>query len=354
MNKIVLERLMKEQDYPCVSVLMPTYRTAPDYHQNKTLLKKLIREAEDRLQKELSKKDTQTYIDKLKNLAEEVDVSRTKNGLALFVNDNYFEKIDLPFPVKERVVIDKTFVTRDIIMSINRSISYYIIVLSLDKVRLVQCVRDEAFEIEQKEFPMYSELGDYNLNPNDLSREKEKVVKDFFRQVSKRLQDLTKADNQSFVVMGVEKNLGFFHEVANIKDYTIADFEGSYVDKSAHDIGKKVWPMVKEVMSKRRNNIIKELEEAVDNGKYITDIHQIWRFANDGRIRTLIAEESYSQSCRMNEDNSLTLIDEPEKGMIYDAVDEIAEMAINKGGNVVFVDDGLLKEYNRIGAILRY
>ncbi len=354
MDKLALNRLMEAQEFPCISILLPTYRTAPDYHKNGMVLKKLVREAENRLESELSKREAKPYIEKLNELAEKVDISKTLDGLALFVNSNNAEIIDLPFPVKERVVIDKTFATRDIIMTINRGIRYYALVLSIEKIRLIQCYRDEAVEIEKHGFPMYSNLDFYELNPSDLSQEKARIVKDFFRKASRALQDLLKKENQSIVVMGVEKNLGFFREVANLEDSIINYIEGSYVGVSAHDIGKKVWPAVKETMMKKRNESVSELEKAVSSGKYAGYLENVWRFANEGRVSLLLVEESYHQSCRLNQDNTITPLDEPEKGMIDDAVDEVAEIVLNKGGKVVFVNDGLLKDFNRIAAVLRY
>jgi len=354
MNQIVLKQLMEEQGYPCISLLLSTYRTAPDYHKNEVKIRKIIREAEERLLKEMTKREAQPYIDRLKKLAEKIDISRTMDGLALFVNERYSEKVDLPFPVRERVVIDKTFATRDIIMTVNRGISFYTLVLGIDKVRLLQCYRDEAVDVEQKGFPMFSELDFYELNPTDLSRERAKKVKEFFSRVSRVLKELNNFEKQPLVIMGVEKNLGFFREAAGLDKSVIASIEGSYITESAHDIGKKVWPRVKEIVSQKRNESVKDLEAAVGAGKYASEISNVWRFANEGRVRLLLAEENYHQSCRLNDNNTILPINKPEKGMIDDAVDEIAEMVLNKGGDVVFTDDGVLKDYNSIAAVLRY
>ena len=44
-----LKSLMQKKETPCVSIYMPTYRTAPETKQNPLRLKNLIREAEERL-----------------------------------------------------------------------------------------------------------------------------------------------------------------------------------------------------------------------------------------------------------------------------------------------------------------
>jgi len=51
----------------------------------------------------------------------------------------------------------------------------------------------------------------------------------------------------------------------------------------------------------------------------------------------------------------LILTDEMDKpGVMEDAVDEVIENVIAKGGRVVFVNNGSLEKYNRIAMILRY
>jgi hypothetical protein len=60
----------------------------------------------------------------------------------------------------------------------------------------------------------------------------------------------------------------------------------------------------------------------------------------------------------MNEYPSVSIFSPAEDasapGVIDDAVDEVIEEVMAKGGSVVFVDDGALEQHQRIAFILRY
>lgn len=356
MDKQLLNRLMQEKEYPCVSIIFPTYRTAPDNQKNGIRLKKLIREASEKLESELGKKDAKELTDKIKDIASKVDISRTLDGLALFVNSNVSEMVDIPFRVRERVILDKTFATRDLIMGVNRGTHYYILDLSLRKARLLSCFRDQAHEIKENGFPVESEFDMLELNPTDFSREKEKQIKEFFNKVDKLFLSKYNVERTKLVLAGVQKNLSLYHDVADMEDVIFEQIEGNYENVSAHDLGKKAWSVVREKTKQERHNALNELQRAVSAQKIASGISEVWRFANEGRVNMLVVEQEYHVSAGLEDDNSLVLDTSnlPDKNIMPDAVDEVAEIVIDKGGKVTFVDDGTLGSYHKIAAVLRY
>jgi len=357
MDQIVLKRLLSTGDYPCVSILMPTHRTAPENQKDAIRLKKLCREAEDRLIAEFPKKDVEPILENLKTLVDGIDTSLNLEGQALFISKSIAEKIDLPFKVLERVVINHSFAIRDIIMGINRSPHYFTLVLSANKARLFESNRDQLTEVFTNGFPMISDLPLYEFNPTDLSREKEKKLKDFFNRVDKAYHDMDKSGSMMLTLVGVQKNIGYFREVTNRRNQIIAWLEGNYDDKSAHEIGKHIWPLVKEHIDHIRHNVLKELNNAVGAHKYVSGLNEVWRMADEGRMRLLIVEEGFRQMALLNNDNSLVIAEGTpfqSRGYLNDVVDDVAEKVIETGGRVVFVDDGSLKEHQRIAAVLRY
>jgi hypothetical protein len=70
----------------------------------------------------------------------------------------------------------------------------------------------------------------------------------------------------------------------------------------------------------------------------------------------LLVEENYHQPARIAADGvTLTLVDDPTPpDVVDDAVDEIISLVLEKGGRVVFVDDGALPQHQRIAVMLRY
>ncbi len=356
MDKSLLNKLMEVKEYPCVSILLPTHRTAPDNQKNAIRLKKLVRQASDMLEKDLGKRESKGLVDKIGKLAAKVDISRTLDGLALFVNKDIEQMVDIPFRVKERVIIDKTFATRDLIKSINRGTDYFVLDLSLHRARLISCFREQANEITQNGFPMQSEFEMLELNPSDFSREKKKQIKEFFNRVDKVFLSNYQLDSTKLVIASVQKNLSLYREAADSKGIIYDQLEGNYEATSVHDLGKKAWEVVREKNKKERHSALNEIQNAISAQKLASGITEVWRFANEGRIDMLVVEEDYNISAASGNDNNIILdvSDFPDKDIMPDAVDEVAEIVVNKGGKVVFVDNGTLSKYHKIAAILRY
>ena len=356
MDKSLLNKLMEVKEYPCVSILLPTHRTAPENQKNAIRLKKLIRQASDMLEKEFGKRESKGLIEKIEKLASKVDISRTLDGLALFVNKDIEQMVDIPFRVKERVIIDKTFATRDLIKGVNRGTSYFVLDLSLHRARLISCFRDQATEITQNGFPMQSEFEMLELNPTDFSREKKKQIKEFFNRVDKMFLSNYHYGDTKLVITGVQKNLSLYREATDSKGIIYEQLEGNYEATSVHDLGKKAWELVREKNKKGRHTALNEIQNAISTRKLASGINDVWRFANEGRVNMLVVEEEYHISAASGADNNITLDISgfPDKDIMPDAVDEVAEIVVDKGGKVVFVDNGTLGKYQKLAAILRY
>ena len=355
MNQLILNKLLKIKEYPCVSILLPTYRTVPDNQKTAIRLKKLAKEAEEKLLEKMSKREANDLIKNIHKLAESVDTRNNLDGLALFISKDVVKKVDLPFTVRERVIIDETFATRDIIKGINRSITYYVLEISLYGARLFSCIRDEAHEIDDFDFPVKSAYDDFYLNPKDMSREKEKWVKEFFNKVDKQFQSLYNEHPQPLILAGVTKNLAFFREVCDNKAVIAAILEGNYEEAKAHEIVKKAWPLMKSLKQTERDSSVKELQDAIGAHKSAFDIADIWRYAIEGRVNTLLVEDDYEKKAYLNDKNDIVLENsKPEYRVMEDAIDELAEIVVEKGGNIVFLENGQLNKYGKIAAILRY
>ena len=351
-----MKKLMEVKQYPCVSILLPTHRTAPDNQKNAIRLKRLVKQASDMVEKELSKKDSKLLAGKIKNLASRVDISHTLDGLALFVSSDIEEMVDIPFRVKERVIIDKTFATRDLIKTSNRGTNYFILDLSLNRARLLSCFRDQATEIKDNGFPMESEFDMLELNSTDFSREKRKQIREFFNRVDKAFLSKYNFDNIKLVIAGVKKNLSLYRDAADSKEIIYEQLEGNFESTSVHDLGKKVWEIVRGKNKKERHKALNEIQNAISANKLASGISEVWRSAMEGRVSLLVVEEDYQVSAALGDNNSLILdiSDIPGKEIIPDAVDEVAEFVVDKGGKVVFVDNGTLGKYHKVAAILRY
>ena len=170
----------------CITVILNTHRTKPDNQKDPILLKNLIKEAEQRLLADENKKDAQKLIQRLAELESKIDHSHNLESLILFVNEDIAEYTRLPIAVENRVVIDHTFATRDLVRALHLETSYYVLVLSRQVVHFIEAFNDKVvaeagspFPIENNEF--------YSTHKAELSNASRQtsLVAEFFNRVDK-------------------------------------------------------------------------------------------------------------------------------------------------------------------------
>ncbi len=359
MNK-KLNRLKKIQAENCVTIILNTHRTAPDNQKEVITLKNLIKEAGDRLHETLDKKEAEKILESLTKVEASIDHSHNLDSLILFVNvaENIAEYIRMPVPVTDRVVIGDTFATRDLLRAVHLKSSYYVLVLSQQKVRLLQAMNDELVHEFTEVFPL--ENKGFKTNPgleSTFAARQTNLTNEFFNLVDKEVNKVRKENALPVLICTDEAN---FHEYLKIADEKESIFEmslnGNKLEEKAGIIVKEAWPMIKAEIEKQNNSRKQELDQAVGTGRFLSDVNEISNAIKEGRVQTLFVQQGLFQPAVL-ENDFIKIIgenDEKPKQMIDDIYDELIEMNMDYNGDTVFLPEGYLKEFNGFGAITRY
>jgi hypothetical protein len=356
-----LRQLQAVNEYPSVSILLPTHRTSPDNKQDPIRVKNLVTETKNRLLGEFSAREMEPLFTKLDALVEGVDYEHLLEGLALYVNKDTARAFTLPFTVTERVVVDPTFATRDLVFALNRTPRYYVLALSENDTRLFEGFGASVEEIRGGGFPMRhggpggaSNLpGGPGVNPSAV---RDQAHRDFFRNVDEKFGAFQTEEKLPLVVAGVDRYLAFYWEVSRSPDDIAGTVEGNYDHATEPEIAQLVWPVTQGYLAQRRTDALERLADAVGAQRSSSTIGEVWRMAKEGRGDTLLVEQNYHYPATVDETGMILspAEDATASGVIDDAVDEVIEEVMAKGGNVVFVDDGALEQHQRIALILRY
>lgn len=361
MNRHDVHLLQHVKNSPCVTITLPTHRTAPDNKQDPIRVKNLVKQAVERLMDGYLQHDIEPIRMRLKQLMEGLDYRNMLDGLALFASSDFSRAIHLPLALKERVVVGDSFFTRDLVFAMNRTPRYWVVVLSEKPTRLYEGQRDELIEVQDGGFPLiHAGPGGKEPLPGGFGIQKsayrDERHRQFFRQVNEALEPFLASDPLPLVVVGVNRYLAFFDEVTNSKDSILTTLEGSHDKTSPHELAKLIWPLVKNSLDQKRTEILSELEKAISDRKFVSTVGEVWRLANEGRGKILLVEEGFHFPARVDETGKILIpednVDAP--GVMDDVVDRIIETVLEKQGQVVFLDDGQLKLHRRIVLILRY
>lgn len=352
-----LNHLQSLVKVPALSILLPTHRTSPDNKQDPIRVKNLVDEARERLAAEFSQRDLESLLQQLDTLVNDINYPHTLDGLALFVSHDFAKLYNLPFTVPARVVIDQTFATRDLVYGMHREQRYWVLLLSQGSTRLLVGTGETLEEVHDENFPMPM-TGPGATAPLPYSADSSYLDdrhRRFFQQVDSAFTTYAKAESLPLVVGGVDRQASFFQEVSQHATAIAGTLSGNFDKATLPELTPQVWSIIQSVRAENRSRALQELDNAMGAQKVVSTIEEVWRLAQDGRGKLLLVEKNYHVPAIVTENGGLELVEQVGGVQVMDdAVDEIIEVVLAKGGEIVFVDDGALTEQHHIALILRY
>lgn len=357
-NRADLEQLQKPREYPAVSLLSPLQRHRPGNGDDPIRLRDLVDRVRRRLDAELGARESTPVIRRLEEGVAAIDLRNPSDGVAVFVTPAETHVLALPFTVPERVVVDSTFETRDLARGLARSPRYRVLALAEKPTRLFEGTHSTLSEIRTGGFPMFVEgargepleSGGYVTHASRT----EEQHRQFFRRVDRALAELAGTEPLPIVVAGPERDLAYFDDVTEHGDWIVGRLVGSHAVTAPDRLAHLADPVVDEYLAGQRARIVLELVEAVGSARAIVGIKPVWERAVEGRGRVLVVEEDFEYPARIVDGGLEPAGDVDAPEVVDDAVDELVEIVLGEGGEVVFVEPGGLGEHGPVALLLRY
>jgi hypothetical protein len=351
-----LRHLRQTASDPSISILLNTHRTFPDNKQDEIVLKNLVQEAETRLLAAHEKRDILPVIEKMKNLAEDIDHQYNLDGLALFVNREAAEFVRLPVRVTDRVSISPGFAVREIVRAINQTERYYILCVSQQKARLLEAKNDQLTqEINSDDFPMLNEtLYSTQALDRSLAGVEENYIREFFNRVDKAFGKHYKANPLPTILISDAQNHSHYRHITDIPDALVAFLHGNHDNDKPHELIAAAWPVMHTYNASQQDEALQQLDHAQSHQKALSNIQDIYLAARDGRAELLLVEKNFLQPAVVSGDSVKIVSDQNTPGAVDDIVDDIIEMVMDNGGNIAYLDPGKLDNYQKLALVVRY
>lgn len=368
MNRVEIRSLIQENNEWCVSILIPTSRTSPDRRVDTEVLKKSINHSKFLLSKKnLPIGVYDTMADSIDKLATQVDPVHASEGLGLFVSPDIARLVHFPFPIKEKVIVDKTFETRDLYFLEQFSKPYYVLKLTKNEANLFLLETGTvAREITNNHFPIR------NSNEYEYARpsigtsfgyarkgfEKDKSMlnktrqEPFFREVQQNV--LSYAKSTDLLITGSKTVLSNFESVNDNRLKIKAKIIGSF--KERNDLFARARATYFECKHQEIQSLIDSLDELAGMKKVASGIREVWAAAKAGKGDVLLVEKDFRKVGYILQSGEQVSLSVPlsKHETIPDLVDHVIETINDKGGRVVFTEDHQLEKLDHIALILRY
>ena len=337
MNRALLADLQLQRCYPSVTLLMNTTPRMVLSSSEVATARRLAQHARLRLDGDASDETKAALCDRLDELIDEQTAELSAQALALFASPDYSAAIRLGRSVDERVVIDDTFATRDLVADLNRTARYRVVTISDQRTRLL--IGDRSQLVEER------------TDPWPMIRSGESATS-WTRDVMQNLHRENTRNPLPTVVAGVDRTVR--RSITPGLLDMIGFVPGNHDRTSWASLHNAVWPLVTDWLRADSDRAIEALAHARSTRRAAGGIDEIWPLANEGRVETLVVEKGYAMAARILGDHLEPAEDREAPDVIDDIIDETIEAVLRHSGNAVIVPDGELVAHGRIAAVLRY
>jgi hypothetical protein len=211
---------------------------------------------------------------------------------------------------------------------------------------LYEAFRDTLIDIQNRGFPI--DMSKPAAGPHE-SADQDERLHDLMRVADQHFHHYYEQEPLSLVVVGQKEIQKAFTSVTDHGAAVVGCVDGDFTQTTQHDLGKIVWPVIKEVISGQRDQALRELEVATD-AQMLRGLTAIGKRLREAVGATLLVEEDYHVRGSISQTNGAATVSPnvDVRDEIDDVVDTVIEKVLDTGGHVVFMPGGSLSEVDRI------
>lgn len=345
-------RLQAHQGYPAVSLLLSTTAGPAMTTADALALHRLLAQARQRLRDE-ALPDVNELLTTLETHVTAATTSATSQAIAIYAGSGVGTTLQLPMPVHDRVVIDPTFATRDLVHALHQTPRHVVLLLSSREARLLDGLADTLRPALRSPFPMRNE----RVRKPEPSRPKlaEADTAAFFRSVDRALGTYLRLHPAPLVIAGSEKSVATFTRLSANLSRLAGTIPANLATTAPPELVERIRPVLRRYLHSRQQEALDLLERRAGAQRVVSGISSAWLAARHERPEVLAVEHGLFHPARISDDGDLLQpawdVEHPD--VIDDAVDELIELVLDRGGWVALVDDGALAEHEGVALALR-
>ena len=376
-----LRHLAAARGAPRLSLCLPTFRSGERVREGPIRLKNLLVDARERAgAMGLDKRAVEAAVAQVSELIGERDFwNQQGEGLALYASPDEIEAFRVPVPVDELAFVGDRYCVRPLLPAVVEDASFLVLALSQRDVRLVECTRDDAAELDRGDLPasIADALGadweprsvQFHTGTPATGTGRRSAVfhgqgggrddaKDEIRRFLQIVDDgLTgRIDDRStpLVVAAVDYLIPLFHAVSSYPGLVEGGVPGSPDELDAPTLRDRALTLVEPWLDSARRRAVDRFAGAVHGGRAALGVTEVLRAAAESRVETLLVRAGETAWGRFDQDAGEIEIRERREATDDDLVDRAVSLALASGGTIHAVGPGELPDGLAVGAVLYY
>lgn len=358
-----------------VSIYMPTHCTG-DTEQDPIRLRNLLRDAESQLVAcGINISDAGRLLKPVEQLLPDSHFWQHQGeSLAIFISPGIFRYYQLPCSFQELVVVTEGFHIKPLLPLFSEDGVFYILAISQNRVRLLQCTRYHARELTPENVPanlaealkydqpekqhQFHTTGPGGLtisHGHGVSKDYDKVnILRYFQQIGRGLHEVLTEEHSPLIVAAVDYLHPIYREANTYHHLLDEGIEGNPDGLSEEALREQAWTIVEPHFERGRTEALEQYGEAITKGLATNDLKQAVLAAHDGRVSTLFVATGVQQWGQFDPEGREVHLYAERKPGVQDLLDFAAAGTLIKGGNVYAVEQEQVPGATVVAALFRY
>ncbi len=313
-SKTQVKSLLEHNDYPSISIHIPTYRAGQN-QEDRLRLKNAIKEAEAKLKaKEMEDKEIRKLLAPAHKLLEDEQFwLGLSDGLSLFIAPDFYEQFIIPVNINPSVTVSNKFYTRPLLPAITGNQRFFLLALSQNEVRFFEgnkysispVIIDDlvpqdlktavALDKETEYLQSHSggiASGTVIYHGKGLGKDhKLKHIRQYFQQVDKGLMNMLHDENAPLVIAAVDYLVPIYREISKYTNIVDIHIGGNPENDDPVLLHEKAWEIINTFNKKDLNKWQTAFPELMAKRRASTELSTILRAATQGKIDQLFIDK---------------------------------------------------------------
>lgn len=371
--------LLAEREAPCLSLYQPTHRQHPDNTQDPVRFRNLIKQLAASLRTKYPAREISALLRPFEALAQDRDFwNHAGDGLAVLGATDFFRVYRLQRPVAERAIVADSFHVKPLMRIVQSADRYQILGLNRDAFKVFEGNRDALVQLPPMEGVPQTAVE--LLGQDDDAREgahraygpdgatrvarhgtdvkqdsEDRDTEKFFRSVDAVvLKHYSQPSGKRLILAALPQHHHLFRSVSanpSLMDEAI-DVHPDVL--SLDDLRKAAWQVVLPHYVERLAGFVEAFGAAASNERGADNLQAIAEAAVAGRVETLLIEADRVLSGRVDSSSAEIMTDDLAHPEFDDVFDDLGELVLKKGGEVIVVPRDRMPTNSGAAAIFRF
>ena len=371
--------LVAPHEPPCLSLYQPAASLPPEQKRDRIVFRNLVDSLAEQLRRDHPARTVDSLLAPFRALGEDALFwTRPSPGLAVFGGRDLFHVQRLPRPVPELAVVSDTFHVKPLLRILQSIDRFHVLGLTRRTAKLFEGDRDRIERIEvDPAVPTTLEeaLGRDVTEPHrsvwgspapargegivfgmgDKQDEVDVDTDRFFRAVDRAVfERYSRATRQPLLLLALKEYHSFFRRIS-INPYLLET--GIEADPDAltlEELRRRAWQVMEPRYRARLASLVEAFGAARAHARGAADIADIAAAAAQSRVATLLVEAERHIPGRLDPTFGRIEMTNGKSPMGDDLLDDVAELVLRRGGEVIVVPTAAMPTETGAAAIYRF